>query len=303
MSTRRALLSDVSDTAYWVAYHRALESERPDALFVDPFARLFAAERGARIAEGMPTLPGAYPGARGLAWGLAVRTRTFDELIQNSVEALGAGAVLNLAAGFDVRPYRLALPASLHWIEADRAHVLAAKAEVLGKAKPACSVERVELDLRDRVARRRLFDRVATAHARVVVVTEGLLVYLDEVQVAALSEDLLQAPSMQRWVLETISPGTLKQQMAAWRPVLAPANAEWKFAPAAGFDFFTGWVPVCIRSCILEARRLGREEMRYAGLLRALSRLSGRFRHRLHDAVRYAVLQPAATSGQTGSRS
>jgi hypothetical protein len=31
------LLEDVSDTARWVAYYRALESERPDALFRDPW--------------------------------------------------------------------------------------------------------------------------------------------------------------------------------------------------------------------------------------------------------------------------
>jgi O-methyltransferase involved in polyketide biosynthesis len=71
-------MEDVSDTARWVAFHLALESERPDALFVDPFARRLAGERGRRIAEGMPTVPGAHPGPRGLAWALAVRTKVFD---------------------------------------------------------------------------------------------------------------------------------------------------------------------------------------------------------------------------------
>jgi O-methyltransferase involved in polyketide biosynthesis len=32
-------LRNISDTAHWVAIYRALESERPDALFRDPFAR------------------------------------------------------------------------------------------------------------------------------------------------------------------------------------------------------------------------------------------------------------------------
>ena len=34
-----APLGDVSDTARWVAYFRALETERRDALFRDPLAR------------------------------------------------------------------------------------------------------------------------------------------------------------------------------------------------------------------------------------------------------------------------
>ena len=178
------LMEDVSDTARWVAFHRALESERPDVLFIDPFARRLAGERGRRIAEGMATVAGAHPGPRGLASPLAVRTKAFDEMILDSVQSIGAAAVLNLAAGLDARPYRLPLPSSLVWIEADRASILDEKAEALASAKPGCIVERVAVDLADDQARESLFDRVAGSHTRVVVVTEGLLVYLDEARVA-----------------------------------------------------------------------------------------------------------------------
>ena len=37
------LVSNVSDTARWVAVYRAWESARPDALFIDPFAERLAA--------------------------------------------------------------------------------------------------------------------------------------------------------------------------------------------------------------------------------------------------------------------
>jgi O-methyltransferase involved in polyketide biosynthesis len=36
------LIENVSDTAFWIAHCRALESERPDALFHDPLAGLLA---------------------------------------------------------------------------------------------------------------------------------------------------------------------------------------------------------------------------------------------------------------------
>jgi O-methyltransferase involved in polyketide biosynthesis len=39
-------IENVSDTARWVAMYRALESDRPDAHFHDPYARLLAGERG-----------------------------------------------------------------------------------------------------------------------------------------------------------------------------------------------------------------------------------------------------------------
>jgi O-methyltransferase involved in polyketide biosynthesis len=48
------LISNVSDTARWVAVYRAWESARPDALFRDPLAGRLAGERGRAIAAAAP---------------------------------------------------------------------------------------------------------------------------------------------------------------------------------------------------------------------------------------------------------
>ncbi len=244
----------------------------------------------------MATVAGAHPGPRGLAGALAVRTKVFDDLILDTTRTIDADAVLNLAAGLDARPYRLPLPSSLVWIEADRAAILDEKTEVLASAKPACVIERVAVDLADDQARESFFDRVAGAHARVVVVTEGLLVYLDEARVASLADGLRARAPMRRWILESIAPEVLKRNMQAWGKVLAQANAEWKFAHRDGFDFFRprGWSPIVRRPFMVEARRLGRgSEVPYAWLLRALWSLSGRFRRRMENLVIYGVMQPA----------
>ena len=47
-------IRNVSDTASWVAVYRAMESERPDAHFNDPYARRLAGERGQAIVDAMP---------------------------------------------------------------------------------------------------------------------------------------------------------------------------------------------------------------------------------------------------------
>ncbi len=39
-------IKDVSDTAFWIAYHRALETERSDRLFSDPFCRAVGGRAG-----------------------------------------------------------------------------------------------------------------------------------------------------------------------------------------------------------------------------------------------------------------
>ena len=104
-------IEHVIDTAFWVASDRALEGERPDALFRDPLAAVLAGEKGRRIAESMPN-------RRAMTFVMALRTTAIDRLIASAIER-GADTVLNLGAGLDTRPYRLQLPASLRWVEAD----------------------------------------------------------------------------------------------------------------------------------------------------------------------------------------
>ena len=293
MSASAPLLADVSDTARWMAYLRALESERPDALFRDPFALRPAGERGRVIAEAMPDAPGAKPGAAGFASLLAVRTRVFDELITDSVRAADADAVLNLAAGLDARPYRLSLPSSLVWIEADRGAILESKAALLAGEKSACRVERIAVDLADASARKQLIERVASSHARVVVITEGLLVYLEESVVRSLAAELRAQPAVQRWILEAVAPEVLKRNMGAWGHILRRANAEWKFARADGFDFYAklGWAPVEKRAFFDESRRLGRGP-RHERLLGLLYAASSSFRRKVQNMVAYGVVAP-----------
>ena len=80
-------------------------SERPDALFRDPFARRLAGERGARITEGK-----AF--ANRNPWSFVARTVVFDRFIGDAVANV-ADMVVNLAAGLDTRPYRMTLPSDL----------------------------------------------------------------------------------------------------------------------------------------------------------------------------------------------
>ena len=69
------VISDVSDTAIWVAHYRVQESERPDALFHDPLAKLLVGDRGAQIAKRFgPT--GKYT-----AWSVVSRTILIDDFI------------------------------------------------------------------------------------------------------------------------------------------------------------------------------------------------------------------------------
>jgi len=246
------LLRNVSDTARWAAMYRARESERPDALFRDPFARRLAGERGERIYATMP-------GRDQSEWAWVTRTHLFDRFITDQV-AKGADLVVNLAAGLDARPYRLPLPASLRWVEVDLPAILDDKESALRGEAPACRLERVRLDLADVTARRALFESLGRTARRALVITEGLLIYLPPDGVAALARDLAVPASFQDWVLEVVSPGLLRMMQRKLGRQLDTARAPFLFGPPEGPGFFVphGWRPAEVRSMLQTARGLGR---------------------------------------------
>jgi methyltransferase (TIGR00027 family) len=246
-------ITHVSDTARWVAIYRAMESERPDALFSDPYARRLAGSRGEAIVKAMPR-------GRAMAWPMIVRTAVMDELILRAVERDGVHTVLNLAAGLDTRAYRLPLPGGLRWIEADFPDLLAYKQEQLAGEKPRCQLERVAIDLTDRERRRELFeDAVSSGGGGTLVVAEGLLVYLAPDEVGRLADDL-HAAGVAWWLIDLGSPRLLKMLAKSWGRKLEEGNAPFRFAPAEGTQFFAphGWGEAEYRSMWFESLRLKR---------------------------------------------
>ena len=113
------LIGDVSDTAYWIAHLRSVETQRPDALFRDPLAGLLAGDRGKDIANSMPR-----PYATG--WAIVMRTCIIDDFIRQAIRE-GVDMVLNLGAGLDTRMSRIAVPPNADWYDVDFAPVVTAR--------------------------------------------------------------------------------------------------------------------------------------------------------------------------------
>ncbi len=247
------IIENVSDTARWVAVYRAMETERANPLFRDPYARRLAGEKGEAIVNSMKR-------GRQMAWAMIVRTQVLDEFIMGAIRD-GADTVLNLAAGLDARPWRMELPPTLRWFDADLPGILNYKTEMMKGEKPRCVYEPVTVDLTDRTARQELFKRIGAASKKVLVISEGLLIYLTEEQVAALADDLHGAPAFQWWCIDLASPQLLKMMDRWMKNPTLKKNAPFKFGPEASTNFFLphGWKVKEWRSSIEEATRLDRE--------------------------------------------
>jgi methyltransferase (TIGR00027 family) len=261
------LIENISDTARWVAYYRAMESERPDALFTDPFARRLAGERGENIVDKMNQ-------ARDMAWAMIVRTAVFDELILDTISSQGIDTVINLAAGLDARPWRMRLSPGLRWIDVDLPGILDYKLDTLRESRPVCEYEAVRLDLTDTPARQALFTRLGASSRSALVITEGLLIYLSREQAGQIATDLHAAESFRYWLIDIASPRLLAIMNRSWGKSVQDGNAAFQFAPAEGTAFYAnfGWKETEFRSSMDEAKRLHRE-MRMAWLWRIMGRL------------------------------
>jgi len=247
-----SLVQNISDTARWVAIFRAEESDRPDAVFHDPFARKLAGEKGEQIAN-------AIGFGRDNSWSFVARTFLFDEFIMQHVRA-GYGMILNLAAGLDARPYRMDLPSSLQWIEVDLPGILEEKEKVLHDETPRCRLTRIKLDLADQKARVELFKKLNSKSGKALVMTEGLIIYLTSPQVASFASDLSSQKNFRRWVFDMVSPALLKMIRERMGPALGGSGAEFQFAPDEGEEFFLpyGWKSVESRSGLKTAASLNR---------------------------------------------
>ncbi|TCO55070.1 SAM-dependent methyltransferase [Actinocrispum wychmicini] len=225
-------LSDVSRTAVGVARLRALETNRPDRLFADPYASAF-------VPEGTPD---NRAGTSVFRLHIVIRTRFYDDYLL-AATAAGCRQVVLVAAGLDTRAFRLSWPAGLRLYELDLPALLAYKEKVLTAEGATPSVARtvVPVDLREDwpgALRAAGFDpTVPTAW-----LVEGLLVYLTAEDAAKLLTSVtdLSAPGSQvacehRDADGQHSPG----RMAKATPDLAPLTAMWK-GGIPTFDWLAG---------------------------------------------------------------
>jgi methyltransferase (TIGR00027 family) len=252
MSSADQSIHHISETALLAAVYRADETARPDALFRDPLAARLAGQRGKEILA-------ATPPKERVSWAWVARTVLFDELILEQVRQ-GADTVVNFAAGLDTRPYRMALPARLRWVEVDLPDLLSDKENLLGDEKPTCALERIALDLADRQGRRELIAKLAQRSSSALAITEGLLVYLSPEQVGELACDLREHASVQSWIIDVVSPGLLQMLQGTIGTRLRESGSAMKFGPAEGPEFFVpfGWKPAVVRTILKAGARYKR---------------------------------------------
>jgi methyltransferase (TIGR00027 family) len=181
--------TSVGSTAVMVAAARAVETEQPDALIRDPYAKLLVTGSGAGVLWEAMLDPDIAAKVEALdeesATHLhhmrgyqAVRTHFFDTYFADAV-ADGIRQIVILASGLDSRAYRLDWPAGTTVYEIDQPQVLDYKSTTLAESgvNPSADRREVAIDLRQdwpAALRAAGFDPTQ----RTAWLAEGLLMYL-----------------------------------------------------------------------------------------------------------------------------
>lgn len=181
--------SSVGTTAVMVAAARAVETEQPDPLIRDPYAKLLVSNAGANVLWEAMLEPSMVAKVEALDADSAaqiqhmrgyqaVRTHFFDTYFTDAVAA-GIRQVVILASGLDSRAYRLDWPAGTTVYEIDQPQVLDYKSTTLADngVSPAADRREVAIDLRQdwpAALRAEGFDPAQPT----AWLAEGLLMYL-----------------------------------------------------------------------------------------------------------------------------
>jgi methyltransferase (TIGR00027 family) len=251
------LIEHVSDTAFWVAYYRWVETRRKDALFHDPLAIKLCGERGAKLARHMGI-------ERAMAWSMALRTWIIDRYIREAIDG-GVDMVINLGAGLDTRPYRLDLSPDFQWVEVDFLHVVDYKNKVLADDEPRCQLERIACDLSIDAERETLLARLNGRAEHILVLTEGVVPYLSNGEAGKLARDLEARNHIDFWLTDYFSPFFHRLSAHGGIRKRLEKNAPFRFNPGPepidwpAFFANAGWQVADIRFSGEESIKIGRK--------------------------------------------
>ena len=173
-------MSEIQDfvclTSQLTAALRAIETQRADRLFADPFAAKLAGKEAFELIEPQKNI---LPKEEGRPY-LAVRTRFFDDFLISLAPQLRQ--IVIVGAGMDTRAFRMSWYPKTHLYEIDKPEIFAYKNEILKDTPAKCDRHCISSDIKESWYDL-LLDRGYRTDVPSVWLLEGLLMYLNQAQV------------------------------------------------------------------------------------------------------------------------
>jgi methyltransferase (TIGR00027 family) len=174
-------MNPISDTAFLTCGARAADAASAKPICGDTYAALFLTEHGKRVYD-------AFRGEAGPLASIVGRHRIMDDLLRARLAVNPDISVIVIGAGFEARAYRL------HgglWTEIDEAQVIDLKNRVLPVDQCRNPLQRIAIDFAQEDLAAKL--PAVELGRPVVVVMEGVFIYLSQAQIEAVLDALCKA--------------------------------------------------------------------------------------------------------------
>ncbi len=236
-------------TARLIAHYRAMEAQREDSLFVDPFAE--------RLAGDMTRYFSEHAWARGTNDYVTVRTYYIDtQLLIPWCRTHEESQIVLLGAGLDARAYRFEpLKENDHTIiEVDFDIVNSYKADILKEEKPLCNLVRVSADLSDPTWTSQLKSAGFSEDSPTFWLLEGVVYYLDVDRAASILKAAARSSTDDSKVfVDVCVPGLT---VAQFGPFMRHFKWGLNIEEAPSFFAHCGWKVTCAYA---DSHDLGRD--------------------------------------------
>lgn len=210
-------MKPISQTAFYCCGVRMQDAELDKPVCGDVYARTFMNEDGLKILDKFKDE--TRPNTSNVA-----RHRIIDDILREELAANPNLCIVIIGAGFDSRAYRLK---GGTWVELDEPQVIAYKNERLPAAKAANELHRIPIDFStDSVA-----DKLANFAGRrpVVVVIEGVFMYLDEETIKQLLQTLHRLFPQHKLVCDLMNRSFFEKYGRTIHEKLTGMGASFKF--------------------------------------------------------------------------
>jgi methyltransferase (TIGR00027 family) len=194
------------------------DAERDKPVCGDTYARVFMNEQGLQILETFKDE--TRPNTSNVG-----RHRLIDDLLRPELNAHPNLAVVIIGAGFDTRAFRLK---GGTWIELDEPQVIAYKDERLPASTSENELQRIPIDFATESAAQKLAP--FSGRSPVVVVIEGVLMYMEEATISKLLQTLRRQFPQHKLICDLMTRDFFEKTATTMHEKLTGMGAPFKFA-------------------------------------------------------------------------
>ena len=207
-------MKPISKTAYYCTGVRMRDAASPDPVVGDQYAKLFMDSEALAIF-------GRFEGLTGPNESNIMRHRIIDDQVRAVLAEDPKTRIFLIGAGFDSRAFRL--PGGI-WTELDQPEVIRYKNERLPPSSCKNPLTRVSIDFSNEALRDAL-SPFATDE-RVIVIVEGVFLYLDREEMKNVAESLVSVFPNQTLLCELMSPKFLRKYAQPFNKIARTLGAE-----------------------------------------------------------------------------